>query len=722
MMKNSLRAIILALLLGPMHTVFPVQQIPVAVSRIEGVVTDENNAPLSYANVYLQETMEGTMSDDEGRFSFSSRAVGKVTFVCSYIGYKMYTQTLTLSRGQVLTLSFALEQQEIKTRSVTVTASAFTAADEEGVTLTAMEIVRTPGAAADVFWAVKSFPGLQQVEEGAGLFVRGGDVSETVVLLDGAVIKHPYKYESPTGGFFGTFSPFLLKGTFFSSGGFSAQYGNALSGALAMESHDLPERRQMGFGVGLAAESVYLALPIVDNKFGLNISGNVSNTKMLFEMNKTRKDFSRYPSSYDVNLSGIYKFDNQNAIKFFHFREDDKIGVEIDDPDYATHFHGNTSNRLYNVKYSGLMGKELLLNANVAYSRFRRDMNLSVLDLDIEDRMYQLRITGEREVIHGLHVRSGLALFRFQTRVEGTVPQEEEDLDPNAPTDRVDTDYTSDRAAPFVETEWFGPFGIRFTVGLRGEYESISGVTGIDPRASISMPILSHSDITFAWGCYRQYPDPMYYDPYIGNPQLSAGRATHYILGYAYQRQNRIFRVEAYYKKYSGLLLEDEVENYINDGYGYAKGVDVFVKQSMGRVSGWMAYSWLHARRKWMDLPVLASPYFDITHNITTVLNVDLPHHFSMGCSFRYATGKPYSPGPDEYHTLRVPSYKRIDVTLTYLHSFFESNVTVFYMAVSNVLGRINVFDYRYSSDWQRRDAVESSFGRFFYFGVSVNM
>lgn len=71
-----------------------------------------------------------------------------------------------------------------------VTASAFTAANEKGMTLTAMDVVRTPVAAADLFWAIKIFPGVQQLEEGTGLFVRGGDVSETVVLLDGAVINH----------------------------------------------------------------------------------------------------------------------------------------------------------------------------------------------------------------------------------------------------------------------------------------------------------------------------------------------------------------------------------------------------------------------------------------------------------------------------------------------------------------------------------------------------
>jgi len=255
------------------------------VCTIQGTVTDSKSKPLAYANVFLVKTLEGGMSDNNGNFSFQSHAFGKHTLTCTYIGYDKFQQKIVLRPGETIRLNIELRQAAVKTRPITVQASAFKTADEEGVALTTMDVVRTPGAAADVFWAIKSFPGLQQVEEGAGLFVRGGDVSETAMYLDGALIQHPYKYESPTGGFFGTFNPFLLKGTFFSSGGFSSQYGNALSAALAMESHDLPARRQMGFGVGLAAESIFLTLPIIEDKLGISLSGNRSNTNMMFELN-----------------------------------------------------------------------------------------------------------------------------------------------------------------------------------------------------------------------------------------------------------------------------------------------------------------------------------------------------------------------------------------------------------------------------------------------------
>jgi hypothetical protein len=721
-MKKQLVRIILLFLWSTTPQLFSQPNNQGAFHLIQGSVVDRRGNPLRFANIFIQGSFEGAMSDSSGRFQFTSSKTGSVVLTCSHIGYESKQLKIVLQSGKTIIIHFRLNPKAIQGQQVTVTASSFIAADEEGVTLSAMDVVRTPGAAADLFWAIKTLPGVQQVDEGAGLFVRGGDVSETVVLLDGAVINHPYKWESPTGGFFGTFNPFLLKGTFFSSGGFSVQYGNALSGALSMESNDLPDRRNMGFGIGLAAESIYLAVPLIDDTLGFSFSGNHSNTKMMFELNRNRKDFSHYPSSYDVNFNAVYKVNSHSQLKFFFFREDDNVGVAIDDPDYSSQYNGNSSNRLYNFKFSSLIQKKIVLQANLAFSIFRQGLHLSLMDLDTEDQLLQFRLMGEKELFGGVWLRTGLEFFKRQTLLAGTVFQDELDLRPNAPIDTIKTDYISNRTAHFIEFDIFGPFGFKITPGLRTEVESISKLWIMDPRVALVIPISFHSNINAAYGFYRQYPDPQYYDSYVGNPDLSAMKAVHAIIGYAYQKENFIFRMEGYHKDYKNLLLENPRQNYINGGNGFATGVDLFLKHSHGPVSGWVSYSWLEARRKWMDVPVSAPTHFDITNNLTTVLNLDLPKNFSLGFSYRYATGKPYTPASGKINEARVPYYQKVDMNVSYLYHFFESNTTVFYLGISNVLGRTNIFDYRYSADYKRRDAVESPFGHSIYFGISFSM
>jgi len=689
---------------------------------ITGTVKDTRGTPLAFANVYVEGRLEGAMTDEEGRFSFRTRAGETLTLICSYIGYQTFQKKITPKPGERVQVDIVLREMEVKGEPVTITASAFTSADREGVTLTSLDVVTTPGAAADVFWAIKTYPGLQQVEEGAGLFVRGGDVSETLTILDGAVVTHPYRYESPTGGFFGTFSPFLLKGTFFSSGGFSARYGNALSAVLAMESQDLPARRRISLGLGLAAESIWIDLPLVGDKLGLSFSGNRSNTRMMFQLNKAKREFSQYPMAYDANLNLMYRYSPDGYLKLFLFREVDRVGVEVVDPVYEAHYHGTSRNSLYNFKFSKLLSGKWLLQGNVALNEFERDLRLSAMQLDIQDRLHQFRLSGEGSLGSGVTLRVGAVQFWNRARFTGRVPKEELDLNPEAATERVDTDYRSHRAVGFLELESHAPFGLVVIPGIRGEWESISGDMTMDPRLSLSWLVGTYSRITAAWGVYHQYPRPEYYDPYIGNPQLSAMRSVHSILGYVYQKEGQIFRIEAYRKDYRGLLLEDPQRNYVNEGYGYAKGIDVFVKRSLGRLSGWVSYSYLKARRKWMDYPRMVSPYFDITHNFTAVLKLSVLRGFEVGLSYRYATGKPYTPAPGQYNVARVPDYQKLDLSLSCLYSFFEGNLTVFYLAVSNLLNRVNIFDYRYSSDYSGREPVKSSFGRSVYFGVSFAM
>ncbi len=245
------------------------------VKSIRGVVQDTKSAPLSYVNVFLQNSYDGGVSDSRGYFEILTKKNGPQVLIASMIGFEKSSKKINLDKPGLESIKFILREKAIAMPEATITASSFSSGDEKGVTLKRLEILTTPGAAADIFLAIKTFPGLSHIDEGSGLFVRGGDVSETVTLLDQATVAHPYRYESPTGGTFGTITPFLVKGTFFSSGGFSAKYGNALSGILAMQSLETPVQTQYNLNIGLASTSLGVAV-LINKKLGLRFSGNRS--------------------------------------------------------------------------------------------------------------------------------------------------------------------------------------------------------------------------------------------------------------------------------------------------------------------------------------------------------------------------------------------------------------------------------------------------------------
>src|SRR5262249_7791143 len=157
-----------------------------------------------------------------------------------------------------------------------------------------LDVVRTAGSAADLMRALQTLPGVAQVDEGAGLYVRGGDTSEVLVLLDDAVVFHPYRQETPGGGLFGSVEPFLLDGVSFATGGVSARYGNALSAVLDMPGLGRPEFRQTAITVGLAGASMSAALPIGE-RGGVRVSGNRSFPGLLFAVNGTPYLFDPLP-------------------------------------------------------------------------------------------------------------------------------------------------------------------------------------------------------------------------------------------------------------------------------------------------------------------------------------------------------------------------------------------------------------------------------------------
>ncbi|MBN2089280.1 TonB-dependent receptor [candidate division KSB1 bacterium] len=690
-------------------------------STIKGCVSNENGERLSFANIFLKGKFDGCMSNENGFFQFITKETGENILVCSFIGYRTYEQKLLLERGESYELSIQLKAAPVQGERVTVTASAFTSGTEEGVTLSSLDVITTPGAAADVFWAMKTFPSVQQVDEGAGLFIRGGDVSETAIYLDGALLNHPYRYESPTGGFFGTISPFLLKGTFFSSGGFSAQYGNALSGVLDMESQDIPSQRSLNLGVGLAAHSLKVELPLLNQKLGISFSGNKSQTETMFKFNGNSKNFSHFPSAFDINLNAIWRYHSNGYLKFFIFRESDEVGIQVEDPIYEIYYRGETNTNLYNIRLHQALNKQLIITGNIAYSTFNRTMGFSNMRLNLDDNLWQFNFITEYEMLSSLKLRGGVNYLITNALFTGERPFDEENYAPEAQLYDIKTDYHSQRQAAFLEGEIITPWAMVISPGLRLEKESVSQNMMLAPRVNFTFPLTPSFSLTAAYGIYHQFPEIQYYDTIIGNPDLSPMKSIHSIVGMHYQHETTVYRCEIFYKDYQNLLQNAPKINYRNGGYGFAYGFDTFVKRSFQKLSGWISYSYLQARRKWFEYTLLTSPDFDITHNLSIVAKYDFSPKFNLGLLYRYATGKPYTAAAGEHNQCRVPDYQKLDLSFSYLHYFSKGKPSVLYFSIANVLNRKNIFDYRYSEDYTQRQAVTSSMNRTVYFGISLS-
>ena len=716
-----------------------------SVALVQGQVVDETGQPVAFANVQIVGTTAGATTGRDGRFAFSTRHLGQHDLSASCIGFEPTRQTMHLVAGDTATVRLILQFALIELGETVVSVSTYTTGEDETVTLSPLDVVTTAGASADIFLAVKTFPGVATVDDGAGLFVRGGDVSETVVLLDQATVVHPYRYESPTGGVFGTISPFMVQGTVFSTGGFSARYGNALSAVLSMESQNMPEQRRYTLGLGLAAGSLALDLPLIDDKLGLRFTGNLGFTDLLFRVNGYRNIFTTTPRGYDGNLNLVYQYSPTGRLKLFNFNSNNRLGVKVVEPSFDGLYRSRTDSYLHNLQWTEEWAS-WSIQTSASLNRYNARQQLGNLDLTPRDWTLKVRTDLERPLGADKAVRLGAESEHSANRLLGSFPQGAI-LDPGAAVFEFDTSYSTRRTGAYVETDFRLMRRIVAQVGVRTDHHDLSGRFVVDPRLSARYLLSKYTSVRLAWGIYHQFAAPFEYNPTSGNPKLKAQRAQHWVSGLHHERDHFTARLELYYKPYRNLVIDHPAPVHVaNTGEGRASGADLFLKYGAflnTRLSGWVAYSLLRSRREQvryngmdMEYEVAPSP-FDITHNLTLVAKARLVGALSGGLTLRHATGRPITPVIDairvadqNYHlpvegpvgSQRLPSFQELDGQLSYVLFFGSGHQAVFYLAIGNLLNRANVLDYDYSIDYTQRQPRTTNFRRSIYFGASFSL
>ncbi|MEM8896313.1 MAG: carboxypeptidase-like regulatory domain-containing protein [Bacteroidota bacterium] len=210
-----------------------------AQSIITGRVTDRSGEALIGVNVYLEGTYDGATTDIDGRFSFETYKSDSLRLIATSIGYHKSDLLLGETRSE---LTIELREEINELNAVVITAGSFNAAEgSKQEVLRPLDVVTTAGATADVPGALNTLPGTQTVGETGRLFVRGGEGRETKTFIDGMLVHNEYSPSAPNTPSRSRFSPFMFKGTNFTTGGYSAEYGQALSSALILDSKDIAE-------------------------------------------------------------------------------------------------------------------------------------------------------------------------------------------------------------------------------------------------------------------------------------------------------------------------------------------------------------------------------------------------------------------------------------------------------------------------------------------------
>lgn len=691
---------------------------------VRGVVRSSDGVPIPGADVFLVETLESAPTDSLGRFSIRTAQTGTASLIARRIGFKPSRVSIDLAHAGALEI--ALVKQAPVLVPITVTAGAYTAGSERGASLNAIQVASTPGATADIARAIQTLPGVQNVDEGTGLFVRGGDVSETKVLLNDIVMIAPYNYETPTGNYTVTVNPFLLDGIFFSSGGFGARYGNVLSGVADLRTQGRPLQSSVVGTAGLAAVSggLNLALP---GGAGTHATATWSDLRPLFKLNGSTRSYSPAPNGTDFSGSAIWKYRPSAELKSFGIVRHSALGIEPSDPSSAGGYAADFRSSMYQAGWKDLFGA-VAPTMSVSYARTHRAEEFGGFNLGDLEESTQLFAQAAWSMSDAIIVRGGGDAEWRSAAFVGRVPSV------NVTT--FDSKTNGSRNGLFVESDLRPLPNLRLVTGVRSDRASLTGVRTVDPRLSAALKV-GAGTITSAWGIYHQVPDPLYFDAAIGQPGLPPMSARQMVIGGQLGESARIARIELYQKNYDHLaqLRLDKVV--VGGGTGRSRGADVFLKAELpGIIGGRLSYSYVDARRTDPGTGIIARAPFDVTHSLTFVGDMNFRSGWSVSGALRYATGKPYTPVTGasfdssrntwlpQYSapfSRRLPPLERVDLSLSRFMRFSPRSFLVVFASVNNLFDRVNIYEFRYNADYTRRIPIRSLFNRSLYVGGSIS-
>lgn len=683
-------------------------------NEISGVVTDRKAQPILGANVYLDGTYDGAMTNNKGEFSFTTSESDTQTLVVSYISYLDFRLTAEVS--ELKDLKITLKEDVNTLDAVELNTGLFEAGEESRVTaLKPLDVVTTASALGDFLGALQTLPGTSTNAEDGRLFVRGGSAEETQIFIDGIRVFAPFTPTANNIPTRGRFSPFLFKGISFSTGGYSAEFGQALSGVLQLNTIDEPDQEKtdislMSVGVGVGNTQKW-------EKSSFSINTSYINLAPYLEAIPDRNEWFNPFQSASGEMVYRYKVNDSDLLKLYGAYSYTNLDLLQQDINFEDGFRFSTENRnLYiNGSYKSFLGNKWILSTGFSLSNDSNNLQIAEDFISNNDNSAHVKLKLRKRINNRFELNFGAEYFLT-------------DFDENFESLQVgnfDYGFQNNISAGFAEADIFFSKKLAAKVGGRIDHYQLFNQTVISPRASIAYKSGKHSQFSLAYGDFYQNPGANYLK---FDDSIHAENATHLIANFQIVKPQQIFRVEAYLKDYDDLVKFDTDfpgfnSVYNNQGYGYANGVDVFWRDnaSVKNLEYWISYSYLDTARDFQNYPIAARPNFASKHNFSIVTKHWIENWKSqIGFSYVFASGRNYTdPNQQGFLNRQTKNFHNLSFNWAYL----IDQQKILYFSAGNILNTKNVFGYNYANEPDingtfQRQAIVPNDDQFFFVGL----
>ena len=709
--------------------------------KVSGIVKDARNRIIAGASITLKGTYDGAISDSLGNYSFKTFEKGDFALEAKILNYKTVEQKLTLAKDP-LVINFSLKEEVNELTAVSVTAGSFEASDRKkaAAVLNRLDVLTTGGANADITAVVKTLPGAQQIGEQEGLFVRGGAGYEAKQYIDGTVVNNPYYSSVPDLAQRGRFSPNLFKGTIFSTGGYSALYGEALSSVLILESIDLPEKSEATVSLSTVFVGGGLQELAKDKKSSWGFNYGYTNLLPYFQVVKQKPDYFRVPEFHTADANFRFKTKSGGMIKYYTTFSHNDLGLRRANLDSSTlkNAFGLTNTNWYNnLSWKESLGNGWKMNLGLSYST-----NVDDISSQIQNQSNQSVTTGLYYIDSTnftLHSRQDLAQIKtiFEKKISGIsafrfggeywYAYTNNKFTTNTLYSRLlEDNFTS----LFGEADLYITTGLAAKLGGRFEHSSLVNSSNIAPRLSLAYKTGKDAQMSLAYGTFYQKAETTQSS---FNPNLGYTKATHYIINFQKMNKDYTFRVEAFYKKYEDLIKT--YPTYNNYGSGYAQGIELFWRdrKTITNFDYWISYSYLDTKRDYLNYPQQLQPSFAANHTLSFVTKkLILPIKTGFNFTYSFATGRPYydfmyNTATSKYYIAdqgTTKPFSTLGFSLNYVPSVGKPNAKTFLVLVASITNVFNnslVYGYNYSYNGLKKEAITPPAPQFFFIGCFLS-
>lgn len=764
-----------------------------ASARITGKVVDGKNMdPLTGAVIFNPQTGLGTTTNASGNYSIEL-PTGNCDLQISFMGYEGLKQKINLiENGKA---NFELFEESHNLEEVTITG------DDSKASKAQMSMIRVNSRVikelpvlmgeADIIKSVVMMPGVQSVGEmSSGFNVRGGNTDQNLILLDNA----PVFNTSHLFGFFSMINPDAVKDVTLFKGGIPASYGERVSSVMdvSMKEGNTENLKFYG-GIGLINSRFTLEGPFVKKKkSSFLIGGRSTYSDWILRQSKNADFINSVAHFYDVNATLNLVLAENNTVKIMGYASNDVFNLNSS----SLYTYGNL---IGSLNWKANVSKSLISNLALAYSKY--DFKLDQTDASVSEDSYRLSTGLEygsvKYILSWLpnekhRVNTGFQIIGNRIFPGEIVPV----TNPTNVTPEKVANEQSIESGIFIDDDFDLSAKTALSVGLRfARFMNMGPTTvlnyapdqslspgsvidstvyksgqvakiyqGLEPRLALKFNLKDGGSFRLSYQRIHQFINQIS-NTSVMSPadfwKLSDANIKPLIsdqiaVGLFQSPKKGAFETSAeiYYKNLKNLLeykngavlvMNHHIETDAINANGFAYGLELYAKKNMGRLNGWISYTYSRTMRKadgrFNDEIINGGKYYpsvyDKPHDLAAVMNYKISRRWRFSSNFVLSSGRPITLPEQKYlydgrqvvyysdrNKYRMPPYHRLDVSITLDENLRKKRMWKgsWTLSVYNVYGRKNPYSvfYRMDPSIQSNDRRPYSIYKLSVIGVPV--